>query len=263
MDLAGGRPYRWLIKNIFPKLRYALTVSAQYVTVDEPVAREAANSEIPVKQPVFDGQVTAVESADTAEAVPGADAPTLSEPTPDVKPDTDTPWRRWALKTNLLYYAALMPNIEAEYLCSDRWSVALEANVAWYSRESAFKTYRIAFGSPEVRYWPIVRKQWNGMYVGAFAGGAFFDLENGGSGYQGPCAFTGLSIGYMWKIGRHLSLEAGLGAGYMRIHAKKYVPMDGHYVYMQTKNIDYFGPLKLKLSLVWHPSLKTARQNNR
>lgn len=242
MDLAGGRPYRWLLANIFPKLRYALTISVSYVTIEEPVPEDVIEpiDTIIIDEPIIDEPI-----------VVDTDTTIVFEPLPAVLTDDDDPLLRLAVKTNLLYYGALLPNIELEYLCGERWSVALEADVAWYNRESNHKAYRLAIGSPEVRYWPIVRERWHGMYIGAFAGGALFDLENGGNGYQGPCAFTGLSVGYMWKIGRHFSLEAGLGAGYMRIHAKKYQPMDGHYVYLQTKNIDYFGPLKLKLSLVW------------
>lgn len=255
MDLQGGRPWMWMVKNIFPQLRNALTISLQYVAAPEPE---------PQKTPEPIDTVSIVETivSDITAVVP--DSCALTEPQSEIqneiraqasheaKTDDWMPLGRLLVKTNMLYYAALMPNIEIEYLCNDRWSVALEADVAWYNRESTHQAYRIAIGSPEVRYWPIVRERWHGMYVGAFAGGAYFDLENGGTGYQGPCAFTGLSLGYMWRIGRHLSLEASLGAGYMRIHAKTYEPIDGHYVYMKTKNIDYLGPLKLKLSLVWH-----------
>ena len=38
---------------------------------------------------------------------------------------------RWAIKTNLLYWAALAPNLEAELGLGHRWSVSLEALCAW------------------------------------------------------------------------------------------------------------------------------------
>lgn len=156
-----------------------------------------------------------------------------------------------ALKTNLLYYAALMPNIEVEWMFSDQWSVALEAQGAWYAKENPHKVYRLGTLMPEVRYWAISRSNWHGMYVGAFLGIGEYDLSNGKKGHEGEGYMGGLSAGYMWPIGKHLSLDASLGVGYMRLRDKEYAPLDGHYLYQSTKNINYFGPLRLKLSLVW------------
>ena len=68
---------------------------------------------------------------------------------------------------------------------------------------------------------------------------------------------AGISAGYMWPISKHLSLDAGIGVGYMIARDKVYEPHDGHFLYQMTKNINYFGPLRAKLSLVWRiPSFK-------
>ncbi|MDE7411663.1 MAG: DUF3575 domain-containing protein [Paramuribaculum sp.] len=163
-----------------------------------------------------------------------------------VRPDS-----RFALKTNLLDYAVLMPNLELEWAFANRWSAALEVQGAWYAKESPHKVYRLATVMPEVRYWVIDRSLWHGMYVGVFGGAGLYDLSNGGKGHEGEGAMVGLSIGYMWPIGKHLSLDAGIGAGYLRIRDKEYLPAGGHFLYQLTKDINYFGPLRLKLSLVW------------
>ena len=55
----------------------------------------------------------------------------------------------------------------------------------------------------------------------------------------------------MWPIGKHLSLEAAVGAGYLYTRYKEYEPRDGHYLYMRTKSLHYFGPLKLKFAIAW------------
>lgn len=156
-----------------------------------------------------------------------------------------------ALKTNLLGYAVLMPNIEIEWLIADRWSVAFEAQGAWYAKNNPHKVYRIATWTPEVRYWVINRARWHGMYVGIFGAPGIYDLCNGEKGHEGEGGMVGVSAGYMWPISKYLSLEAGLGIGYLRVRDKSYVPRDGHFLYQMTKNINYFGPLRLKLSLVW------------
>lgn len=166
-----------------------------------------------------------------------------------------------ALKTNLLDYAVLMPNIEIEWLISDKWSVAFEAQGAWYAKNDPHKVYRIATWTPEVRYWVINRARWHGMYVGIFGAPGIYDLCNGKKGHEGEGGMVGVSAGYMWPISKYLSLEAGLGIGYLRVRDKSYEPRDGHFLYQMTKNINYFGPLRLKLSLVWRlESDKTKRK---
>ncbi|MDE6338710.1 MAG: DUF3575 domain-containing protein [Muribaculaceae bacterium] len=147
-----------------------------------------------------------------------------------------------------------MPNLEIEWMFANRWSVALEAQGAWYAKNTPHKVYRIASLIPEVRFLAIERSRWKGMYVGIFGGAGMYDLSNGkidSTGHEGEGYMAGVSAGYMWPISKHLSLDAGIGVGYMRIHDKEYVPADGHFLYQLTKNINYFGPLRLKLSLVW------------
>ena len=89
------------------------------------------------------------------------------------------------------------------------------------------------------------------MYVGAFVGTGKYDLSNTTKGHEGEGIMAGASVGYMWPISKHLSLDAGLGLGYMRLRDKEYIPTDGHFLYQFTRNINYVGPLRLKLSLVW------------
>lgn len=158
---------------------------------------------------------------------------------------------RFALKTNLLYDAALMPNLELEWRMNSRWSLAVEGALAWWKKNAKHKYYRIAMVSPEIRRWFNTRGPWHGMYAGLFAGVGKYDLENGDTGYMGNGYMAGLSYGYMWPIGRSLSLEAGIGAGYMYTRYEEYKPFDGHYLYQRTKTLNYFGPLKLKFSLAW------------
>ncbi len=144
-----------------------------------------------------------------------------------------------------------MPSLGIEYRIDDRWSVALEADVAWWRRDSRHKYYQIATLMPEARYWFRTRKPWHGHYVGAFVGGSWYDLENGGKGYKGEAAMIGVSYGYMWPVSRSLSFEAGIGAGYLNTKYREYRPEDGHYLYTRKGRTNYFGPLKVRFALVW------------
>ena len=158
----------------------------------------------------------------------------------------------FALKTNLLYDALLSPSIEAEYRFAPRWSAHVDFAIAWWSKKSKHKYYQIAQLSPEIRYWFNDRQFWKGHYIGAFVGAGHYDLENGKDGYKGEFMMGGLSYGYMFPIGRYLSLDAGIGVGYLNTEYEEYLPIEGHYVYQQTSRTGYVGPLKARLSLVWH-----------
>ena len=162
----------------------------------------------------------------------------------------------FALKTNLLFDAALMPNLEFEWLINKKWSVGIEGDVAWW-KFSNTEIYRLALISPEVRYHFLSRKPWQGMYVGLFGGAGLYQLQNGSEGHHGEGAMGGLSFGYMFPIGKHFFFEAGIGAGYMSTRYKIYENRDGHKVYMRTKTLNYFGPLKLKLSIAWRFDIMT------
>lgn len=246
MDLAGGRPYRWLLANIFPKLRNALCVSIHYAVVEEPEAEEIA-------EPVDTASVVETIVIDEPEFISEANPDTafIMEPiTADIK-DSEDPLYRLAIKNNLVFDAILMPNLELEWLASDRWSVALEGNIAWWGNYANERSYRVCIISPEVRRWIKPRAPWHGMYVGIFAGGGWYDLEKGVPGYRGEGGMAGLSFGYMWPVGKHLLFEAGIGAGYMYTRLKEYRPYEGHHLYLRTRDIQYFGPLKLKFSIAW------------
>lgn len=192
-----------------------------------------------------------LETPENPEATDASDSNGITAQTDTATSDAAKADSRFALKTNLLGYAVLMPNIEGEWKFADRWSVALEVQGAWYAKENPHKAYRLSTVTPEVRYWAINRSRWNGMYVGLFGGWGLYDLSKGGDGHEGEGEMAGLSLGYMWPISKHLSLDAGIGVGYMHARDKKYAPRDNHYLYQYTKDINYFGPLRLKLSLVW------------
>lgn len=155
------------------------------------------------------------------------------------------------LKTNLLYDALLSPSIEAEYRLNPRFSLHADFSVAWWSRKSRHKYYQLLQFSPEVRYRFRPDNEWRGHYISAFIGAGYYDLENGDDGYKGEYGMAGVSYGYLFPIGRRLSLELGVGVGFLFTEYEEYLPIDGHYVYQQTSRTHYVGPLKAKVSLVW------------
>lgn len=240
MDLERGNVFRYMMDNIFP-LQRRVSVAVQYST-PVPVILWPAGS-VPRAKAVYSASGRALKPEMSPERRAG-----------DVA-ETQLPFYRMALKTNLLADIALMPSLEVEYMINDSWSVAAHGAVAWWSNDPAHKYYQISTIYPEARWWFRTVNPWHGHYLGLFAGGSWYDLENGGRGYKGEGGFVGLSYGYMFPISKCLSFEAGIGLGYLYTKYEEYEPvpyLDGtHYVYQQTSAMNYFGPLKLKFALVW------------
>ena len=175
---------------------------------------------------------------------------------------------KFNIKTNMLYDVVGFPTLEIEIPIGYRWSFNFEGSLAWWSSYKKNNFYQLDLLSPEVRWWFGQKDRWHGHYIGAFGMVGLYDLEwKGGRGYQGEYWSAGLSYGYMFPIARRLSLEAGIGLGFLQTGYEEYLPQDGHYVYQQTSRTDYFGPVKLKLGLVWRigdtPSHIQAKKQQR
>lgn len=261
MDLRGGRPYNWMLAHLFPQMRNAVAVMLYTKEQPKPLV-----SEVIVNDESSTVSETTVEQPETVVAETTTtiiDEPVEAEyaQVPIETPETPLEYKRlhFALKTNLLYDAALLPNLELEWLINDNWSVSVEGDVAWW-KPSFTKVYRLAVVSPEVRYHIRPRAPWHGMYVGLFGGGGLYQLENGGDGYRGEGGMGGLSFGYMWPLGKHFSFDAEIGVGYLYSRYKVYQSLDGHKLYLRTKSLNYVGPLKLKFSIAWRFDIKTAKK---
>ena len=169
----------------------------------------------------------------------------------DPRQRQDSPPARWAIKTNLLYWAALAPNLEAELGLGHRWLVGLEALCAWWSNERAHRYYQLFAAGPEVRFRFAGPGRFHGHYVGLYGSAGFYDLENRKTGYQGDFWSAGITYGYQFPVGRSFGVEFAVGAGMIGSSYKTYEPRDGLYVYQQTKRIRYTGLTKARISLLW------------
>lgn len=241
MGLHGGVPYRWLYSNIFPALRNAFVIVVYAGEDDEVVSPSVpADTVAESMDTVFSGSV---------------------KPPPELLPDVGTTaepclpellrWQPFALGTNLIYDALLCPNLSFEWRFSEKYSVLAEADVAWWSNNRRHKYYQLMYLGAEGRRWFASRKPWHGFYAGIMAGGGKYDLENGGEGYKGEGLLAGLTFGYTFPVGARLSLDAGIGLGYMYTRYEVYHPFDGHYLYQRKADTSYFGPIRARLALVW------------
>ena len=247
--LDNGRSYYYMKARMFADLRSVeVALPAMPQPQPQPAVQEEKEPVVPeVTEPVTTEEQIVEQPADTVAVEP---QPQPAETATEVGKDEHFV-ERMALKTNLVYDVLLAPDLEVEYRINDRWSVAIEGTMAWWHNNGKHKYYQLAVISPEVRYWFKTKKPWHGHYIGLFGGQGWYDLENGGRGYRGEGQMAALSYGYMFPVSKHLSFDAEIGVGYMHTRFQEYLPIDGHYVYQQTSKINYFGPLKVKFSLVW------------
>lgn len=180
----------------------------------------------------------------------------------------------FAVKTNLLYDAALMPNVEIEVPIGKRWSVNGEYMFPWWLLKENKYSLEILAGGLEARYW-LGRRKSNrcsngrevlaGHFFGLYAGGGMYDLQWERSGYQGEFFISaGISYGYSVCMARHLRLEFNLGIGLLRTDYRHYRAQDNYQtlLWQEDGNYTWLGPTKVKISLVWLLTRKAKKGGN-
>ena len=166
---------------------------------------------------------------------------------------------KWHLRTNLLYDAALLPNIGIEYGITPQYSLVLNAGGNWLKWDKKHYYWRMLTADIEGRYWLGDRKndeilQHKGHHIGVYAAVYRYDLEFGGKGQMGDFNIGGgVSYGYSLPIGRRLSLDMSIGVGFVGGKYKKYEPRsDGRYYWLSDEHRAWIGPTKAEVTLVWH-----------
>lgn len=243
--LQGGRPWRYMEEHFFPELRRS-TVCVIY---DVPAP---APQPVPAVDPASEPE-PATKSAPQPEPVVVAEAAATGG-----KPFY------MALKTNLLYDVALVPNLGAEFYVGRGWTVGANWMYAWWKSDRKHNCWRLYGGELEVRKYFGHRaheKPLTGHHLSVYGQMVTYDFETGGKGYMGGKPGSalwdkmswgaGVEYGYSLPIGRRLNLDFGIGIGYLGGEYWEYTPVDGHYVWQATKQRHWFGPTKAEISLVW------------
>ncbi len=152
-------------------------------------------------------------------------------------------------KTNLLYDYIATPNLEIEIPLSEKISLDMETLFPWWNLSNR-SVYEILEFGIEPRY------HLNNHFVGLYGLSAQYDIQHMTRYcYQGELWSIGLSYGYMYHVSESLSVEFSISLGYLRSDYRHYNP-DSEYrdLYLDPYNagiLSYFGPTKLKVSLVF------------
>lgn len=272
--------YGHLVNEVFPYLRhtdYRIDYLQQEPSRTTSVVVSRGNQS--AAQPA-DVPARPVGTTDTPPAAALATAPSLSdlpaEPLPETTSHRFRTYRAlFAVKSNLLFDAALAPNIEVEIpFGRSRWSLMLEDWFPWFrtshnslgdvnpyyrsDQRPTRHSYEIWTLGAEVRYWfsprcNATRPALCGTFVGLYAAGGKYDVEWKSKGDQGEFTSIGLTVGRSWPIARHWNLELSGSIGYVGGPQRHYEAEfdDARLIFRNYSSLHYFGPTKLKLSLSW------------
>lgn len=167
------------------------------------------------------------------------------------------------VKTNLLYDITATANLGIEFKVAPKWTVDILGNLnAWtFSDNKKWKHWVL---QPEARYWLCER--FNGHFVGAHLVGGIYNMGNWNTDftflgtdfgqlkehrYEGWLVGAGIAYGYHWMLGRHWSVEAEIGIGYVYTQADKYeCPRCGEQL-ENNKPHHYVGPTKAAVNLIY------------
>ena len=243
----GGQPIR-----VSGEIRITDPVELSGIDADKPVSVSGMLS--------GDVMLDDAVSARIRGALDGAVADTVSvaaEPVVEPVPVAEPPVRPVvAVKTNLLYDAGLLPNVGVEVPLGRGWSVGAEWMYAWWGGRAHHRYWRTYGGDLEVRKYfgrRASERLLSGHHLGLYGQMTTYDFRLRGKGYLNDrwSWGAGIEYGYSLPVGRRLNLDFGLGIGYLGGEYETYRPMDGCYVWQQTKSLRWFGPTKAEVSLVW------------
>ena len=252
-NLDGGKAWKYMLDNHFYTLRTGAVVVCEVKTLaaeSTPSAAEASQEQARLEQARLD-------SASQQSASQSPSSPPFPAIPSQVHPESQAPPAAsyFALKSNLLYDALLIPNLSLEASIGSGWTLGAGGMLAWWSKDAKHRYWRIYGGDLEIRkYFGTLSKSkpLQGHHLGIYGDFLTYDFEFGAKGYQSKATYAaGIKYGYSHPIANRLNLDFALGIGYLHSNYKTYVPRDGCYVYQETKKRKWLGPTQAEISLVW------------
>lgn len=251
-NLDGGKAWKYMLDNHFYTLRTGAVVVCEVKTLaaeSTPSAAEASQEQARLEQAHPGAHAEA--SSEQARLEPASQQSASQQSAPQSPPVASY----FALKSNLLYDALLVPNLSLEASIGSGWTLGAGGMLAWWSKDAKHRYWRIYGGGLEIRkYFGTLSKSkpLQGHHLGIYGDFLTYDFEFGAKGYQSKATYAaGIKYGYSHPIAKRLNLDFALGIGYLHSNYKTYVPRDGCYVYQETKKRKWLGPTQAEISLVW------------
>ncbi|WP_163270693.1 DUF3575 domain-containing protein [Dysgonomonas sp. 511] len=233
--LNDGKTYAYLLEHILPYLRGSATTTIY-----------SKRNELHFKKDTI--EIVRVDTVCFDPALPKTKRPFVM-----------------AIRNNLIYDAALLPNlaIEIPFGRDYRWSVGIEGNWSWWNTNAnTYYYHRIQMAGVELRHWfgNKAKRPLTGWYLGAYGYGGTYDVrlftkKKSDMGQLSNWSYSaGLTLGYSMRISKRFNLEFGIGAGYFGGKYHKYNVSDCAgctFPKRSTHDRKYWGPTKAGISLVW------------
>ena len=169
-----------------------------------------------------------------------------------------------AIKNNMLYDLAAVPNLGVEFYLGKNFSIAANYMHAWWKKEEKSFYWRYYGADASIRWWfgkPTRVKPLQGHHIGLNYQILTYDFQLGKTGIMAGMPngnlvdranhIVALEYGYSLPIAKRLNLDFTIAGGYHWGLFEEYETVDGHPVWQATKRRQYFGPTKVEISLVW------------
>jgi len=259
--LEGGSVWEQLKRDVFPPLRRAEVRLVAAGPSDAPVPdpggsplESVGNGTEPPDGDDADGSSNRGNATENIPVEPAAeDAGGHSPAIPDG--DGNGPVARrplFAVGTNVLYDAALMPNVSLEIPVRNRISLTASHLFPWWVSRDNGRALQVLHTTAGVRWWLGDRDRrgvLSGWYAGAEAGLGYGDLEPHGKGRQ----WEGVSLagegGYAFDLGRGWRLDLGLGLGTAFVRYRGYTGWrsNRYLLHREDGRTLLFGPSRVRV----------------
>lgn len=163
-----------------------------------------------------------------------------------------------AIGTNLAYDCIVVPNISYEHYLGNGYSIGGSWWYTWWRsrRTKKMHHYWRSYGG-ELNFRKYIGQQASmkpltGHHVGLLFQGYMYDSDHGKTSYISDFTYNvGVEWGYSFPVLKRLNLDLGLALGYVGGKYKVYRQMDYHYVWQETRQRHFFGPVKIQVTLAY------------
>lgn len=163
-----------------------------------------------------------------------------------------------AVKTNLLGWASVSPNLGLEWALGPKSTFDVYASVNPF-HFGDYKRWKHWLVQPEYRYWFC--EKFHGHFLGVHLLGGEYNIGDvrlpfgvysatRNARFEGWGVGAGISYGYQWLLSRYWSVEATLGVGYIYSEYEKY-PCATCGTKLDSGSKNYFGVTKAAVNLIY------------
>ena len=154
----------------------------------------------------------------------------------------------FALRTNLLRWATLTPDLGVEWRVNPKWGILVDGSWTSWTWQDKVRRYALWEVTPEVRYYMGKEKR---GYLGAMYKAGQFNYKLSDMGKQGDLMGGGLTGGYQLRLNNALSLDFSVALGCLHVDYERYEVIDGVRVRAGKVTKNWWGPIDAGVTLVW------------